>query len=326
MDPLLARFSHPYYLLKLLACFPALFHWLMLAIPAGSLSTHQINFLQSSQLTLTIPLIAVPVLVHLRLTRLRKSFNLPSLSPETVLDTWLVHFVAFNLASLALLGGWIPATTYLTCLVSFGLLCPKPPYLGPSKIRTLVPEAFTKEVMNRTSSSVMGFSAGELLNLTPETLKTQLDSPKQSSSKSFPANKKWVIWPISESRKRAHVGLMDMEIILANLSLEFGDHSDELEFIILDMENSNSLCYTLKIWAEDDSASSPIQPSVDDLVLLQYQAGREINRLPARQLCNGDSSDDEDAPVHDSHSSTPILWSQETIITAFNLKSNLKSA
>lgn len=101
-----------------------------------------------------------------------------------------------------------------------------------------------------------------------------------------------------------------VEQSLIHIRYRFGDHSDELEFIILDMKNSNSLCYTLKIWAEDDSASSPIQPSVDDLVLLQFEAGREVNRLPARQLCNDDSSDDEDPPTHDSHSSTPVLWSQ----------------
>jgi hypothetical protein len=85
---------------------------------------------------------------------------------------------------------------------------------------------------------------------------------------------------------------------------------DEREFIILDLKNTTSLTYTLKIWSEDDSASSPVQPEVDALVLLEYQAGREINRLPARQLVNDESSDEEEDSERDSLSNSTVVWSQ----------------
>ncbi|PLW30296.1 hypothetical protein PCASD_19990 [Puccinia coronata f. sp. avenae] len=315
-DTVLTRFGHAYYLLRLLACFPALLYLLVL-LPAHS-AQQQINFLLSSRVALIIPLIAIPVLVLARLTQLKKSFNLLTLSLETLLDTWLVHFLAFNFGSLALLGGWIPTTTYLACLISFGLLCPKPAYLGSSKLRVMDPETFTTEILNRTYSSVTGFSASELLNLTTEKLATQLDNHQQD--RQVYSTKKWIIWPLSEARKRSHVGFMDMEIILANLSLEFGSSLDEREFIILDLKNTTSLTYTLKIWSEDDSASSPVQPEVDALVLLEYQAGREINRLPARQLINDESSDEEEDSEKDSLSTSTVVWSQQTITKAFKLK------
>ncbi|KAA1106823.1 hypothetical protein PGTUg99_011679 [Puccinia graminis f. sp. tritici] len=277
---LITRFSHPYYFLRLLACFPALLYWLLVSIPSHSSSAQQIRFLWSSQLTLTIPLIAVPVFVFLRLRQVRKNFSLRALCLETLLDTWLVNFVAFNLGSLAYLGGWVPAITYLTCLIC------------------------------------------ELLDLSPEKLQAEVLEASKPKSKEHFARKKWVIWPISESRKRAQVGFMDMEIILADLSLRFKDsEEEEVGFVILEMKNSNSLCATLKIWSDDDSAASPILPEVDDFVLLQYQAGREINRLPARQLYNDNGSDsEEELPVQDSHSSVTVIWSQQTILEAFKLK------
>ncbi|EFP91040.2 hypothetical protein PGT21_036739 [Puccinia graminis f. sp. tritici] len=319
---LITRFSHPYYFLRLLACFPALLYWLLVSIPSHSSSAQQIRFLWSSQLTLTIPLIAVPVFVFFRLRQVRKNFSLRSLCLETLLDTWLVNFVAFNLGSLAYLGGWVPAMTYLTCLISFGVICPKPAYLGPSKLRVMSPETFTTEILNRNYSSIVGFSAGELVDLSPEKLQAEVLEGSKPKSKEHFSRKKWVIWPISESRKRAQVGFMDMEIILADLSLRFKDsEEEEIGFVILEMKNSNSLCATLKIWSDDDSAASPILPEVDDFVLLQYQAGREINRLPARQLYNDNGSDsEEEVPVQDSHSSVTVVWSQQTILEAFKLK------
>ncbi|KAH9469151.1 hypothetical protein Pst134EA_009680 [Puccinia striiformis f. sp. tritici] len=319
-DPLLTRFFHIYYLFRLLACFPALLYWLLLTIPTHSSSAQQISFLWSSPAHPVHPAHRYPSLRSLATqTDSKKKFDLFTLSHETLLDTWVVNFVAFNLGTLAYLGGWIPAITYLACLLSFNVVCPKPAYQGPSRVRVMCPETFTAKILNRNYTSVVGFSASELLNLTPEKLKAELATQSGVPNDQF-SSKKWIIWPISEARRRPQVGFMDMEIILANLSLEF-ENSDELEFIILEMKNSNSLCSTLKIWAEDDSASSPIQPVVDDFVLLQYQAGREIRRLPERQLSNGDSSDDEeDLPVQNAHSRTTVLWSEETIVKAFKLK------
>ncbi|WAR58473.1 hypothetical protein PtB15_5B707 [Puccinia triticina] len=185
------------YLRRLLGCLPALLYWLLRFVPSSGQHT---SSLADAQHALTIPLIALPVFVLLRLRQLRNSFHLLKLSLETLLDTWLVHFVAFNLGSLAYLGGWVPATTYLACLISFGIICPKPAYLGPSKLRIMDPKTFAAEVLNKTYSSVVGFSASELLTLTPEKLQAKVrDAPKAAPNGHFPT-KRWVVWPVSEAQ------------------------------------------------------------------------------------------------------------------------------
>ncbi|WAQ85129.1 hypothetical protein PtA15_5A703 [Puccinia triticina] len=185
------------YLRRLLGCLPALLYWLLRSVPSSGQHT---SSLADAQHALTIPLIALPVFVLLRLRQLRNSFHLLKLSLETLLDTWLVHFVAFNLGSLAYLGGWVPAKTYLACLISFGIICPKPAYLGPSKLRIMDPETFAAEVLNKTYLSVVGFSASKLLTLTPEKLQEKVrDAPKAAPNGHFPT-KRWVVWLVSEAQ------------------------------------------------------------------------------------------------------------------------------
>lgn len=317
VDGTLDRFWHPYYLLRVLACCPALFYWLLVSVPGHSFSEQQIKLISSYQLTLTIPLVALPTLVLLRLGQIRSKFHLLALSPETVLDAWLTHFVAFNFGSLGFLGGWIAAVTYLSAVVGFSVLFPKPLYLGQSKLKVMSPESFVAEVLNQTYSSVVGFSPNELLNLTPEKLHhaRRVNNKLNIDNIQFQTNT-WIVWPVSESSKRSQVGFIDMESILASLSLEC-QNSQDLKFVILDMKNSLSLCSSLKIWAEDDSISARMRCEVDDFVLLKYQAGKEIDRLPPRKLLDDDSSDEEESPVEKQ--AGPINWSKETIIIEFDL-------
>lgn len=252
----------------------------------------------------------------LRLVQIRKKFHLTILCPETILDSWLTHFVVFNLGSLGYLGGWVALLTYLALLISCSLLFPKPQFQGSSNLRVVLPETFASEVLNRTYSSVIGFSADELLGLTSEKLENELRDPHQLTDRHRP-NKEWIIWPIPELRKRSHVGFMDMEVVLADLSLQF-ENSNEIEFIILDTKNSISLFSVLKIWSEDDSASTPGEAGTDELILLHYRGGKEVNRLPPRSIRLEDDSDEEEKPTERLNPST-VMLGEETIRKAFNL-------
>lgn len=270
-------------------------------------------------LTIAVPLSLMPLLVMGRLKAIRKRMKLNEVCEETVAETVCDHLWLSSAFQLVRLGSWWWFTMYLVLWILLGRLLEKPKYGGPSKIRTMVPSIFTREVMGRTLESLEGLSPGELLAMDEGKLRERMKLNEASYSQMINQEKHWVVLPVWDQSTRKGRGWKDMEALLAKVSMSYS--SERLEFVLLDLNGSETLDCELEL-----GLVTPRKLSSSPWVLLRFSQGKEVRRLPAR-LAEDDDESDDDMPKLD-RGATPeqssICWS-EGLIAEFALADFSKS-
>ncbi|CAH7690892.1 expressed protein, partial [Phakopsora pachyrhizi] len=333
----LPRLLQPYYCLRLLSCLPALLYLFKLSESINHLSDSSassnnrsirgqqqihlsMSFLSDQLIAIMIPLVGIPLLVSLRLRQIRKTFKVLDLSTETLLESWFAILLVYNLGVLIYVRQWNYLTGYLFWLSISSCMFSKPKYQGPSKLRTVNTKSFSNEVLNRSLESLVGFSADDMLRITPEELERRSKANKSASSSN--PDKLWIVWPLFDSTYRTRVGFMDVEVLLSRLSLS--SSSKDFEILVLDVEGSSELCYELKLWGEDDysNLSSKHQSEEKGIILLVFRGGKELRRIPPRPTEHDSDSSDGDCEASKNFKSLgqkPFLWTLEAIRSAIQI-------
>ncbi|EGG03052.1 uncharacterized protein MELLADRAFT_109632 [Melampsora larici-populina 98AG31] len=161
---------------------------------------------RTEALAIAVPLSLMPLMVMGRLRVIRQRMKLNEVCEETLGETVCDHL-------------WLSSAFQLVRVASWRWLIEKPKYGGRSKIRTMVPSIFTREVMGRTLDSLEGLSPGEMLAMDENKLRERMKSNEASYSRMINQEKHWIVLPVWDQRTRRGPGWKDMEALMAKVSM-----------------------------------------------------------------------------------------------------------
>ncbi|KAH9822140.1 hypothetical protein DFH28DRAFT_947704 [Melampsora americana] len=265
---------------------------------------------RTEALTIAVPLSLMPLMVIGRLGAIRHRMRLNEVCEETIAEIVCDHLWLSSAFQLVRVGNWWWFMIYLGVWILLRKLVEKPKYGGSSKIKTLVPSIFTREVMGRTLESLEGLSPGELLTLDENKLRERMKLNEASYSRVIDQEKHWIVLPVWNRCTRRRSGWKDIEALVAKVSMNYS--SERLEFVILDLNGSETLDCELEL-----GLAAPRKPSSSPWVLLRFSQGKEIRRLPARPADDDDDDESDDDMTKLDRGARPeqkaICWSEELI-------------
>ncbi|GAA6009744.1 hypothetical protein JCM10207_004178 [Rhodosporidiobolus poonsookiae] len=250
------RLSHPHYHLNLV---------LSLVFPLVVL----LNAPTSS--TLTLALLAAPVLIALSAAARARSDNIESLHETTTFQLRLFNVFGLWFTRHLLGTGKRSVAFYLLAWLLVSFFFPQPEYLGPSKLRTLSTDEFDTQILliPPAPSAAAAFAAVPPPSSVNASRIVELDDLPSATDKPFTLGSKeaWnvVLFHVDFSKKSR-----ELELTLARLSWLYTSRT--LSFSLLTPASAPGTFYDLDLSTSATSMDLPL--------VRVYKAGKVVGQLP----------------------------------------------